>query len=173
MTEKEYLEILNAMDKAEESVVPFPVPGQEEITIVGDPNLTQTNSHDFKIMFRVPRKGEDGKIHYDRREVEYKDVVITGRNDPKIIKAMSDLLPFYKKVNENGGIEKYSVEEKLNLVTSFSDEIVDRLYNVVAAVLNVDERLKNYMEYTSVIDAVSKIFKQYPEMVNESSTFFH
>ena len=46
------------------------------------------------------------------------------------------------------------------------------MYDLVAAVLHIDDDLKEYMYPSSVFDAVSKIFMQYPELVNEADTFF-
>ena len=171
MTEQEYLDLLEKMNKAEESVVPFAIPTDDEIVVVGDPNEIAINAHDFKIWFRIPRI-KDGKKGLERQEIEYNDVFINGMTDPKVLQVMNEIWPFYKKVTENGGISTYTDEERLDIVTQFSDDLTLKMYDLVATVLNVDERLKPYMEYGSVMEATGLIFSQYPEMMNESSTFF-
>lgn len=171
MTEKEYLEFLEKMNKAEESVVPFAVPTEDEIVVVGDPNEIELNTHDFKIWFRIPRI-KDGKRYLERQEIEYNDVFINGMTDPKVLRVMNEIWPFYKKVTKNGKVENFTDEEIMDIIDHFSDDLTLKMYDLVATVLEVDERLKPFMEYGSVMEAVGLIFSQYPEMLNESSTFF-
>lgn len=161
---KEYNEISEALDKAEEDVTPFTVVSNGEVNIVGDANKTELNKHDYTIKFRIYK---DGKYEWVTKE--FKDVFITPRNDLKVSRMLTQLLPFFKKP-ENGEIKEYTREEKLEIISK--DETMDAMYDAVAAVLNIPENLKNFMVPESVIHAATKIISDFPEMVNEADTFF-
>lgn len=167
MTENEYREIDEAIDKAQESVVPFPIATDDELLVAGDANATQINAHDFKITFRVPSK--DGYKTYVK---EFNDIYITPRQNPVIVKAMTGLLPYFKKPNADGSVTEYSREEKVRIFSNISQEVYDSMYDMVAAVLHIGEELKDYMSPASVLEATANILRQYPEMVNEADTFF-
>lgn len=167
----EYKEIENALNKAEESVVPFPIVDGETVAVVGDANQTQKNAHDFEIKFRIPQKTDDG-IKYITKTVEYKDVFITPRQNQNILKAITAVLPYFKKPLVDGNIADYTDEEKKAIFESFEDELYGEMYNVVGAVLKIDPDLRDYMLPTSVFNAFANIIYQYPEMVNEADTFF-
>lgn len=168
----DYEKIGDAIEKAEESVVPFPVVNGEELIVVGDANATEINKHDFKMRFRVPAKKEDGTFEYIWREKEYKDVFIKPRQDARIARMISELMPFYKKIREDGGMESMTREEKMVVFEQLDDEFLDRLYDVTAAVLGIDAELKEYMHPLDVIRAAAQIIELYPETVNEAHTFF-
>ena len=167
MTEKEYLDLLNGIDKAEESTTPFQITTEDEIVVAGDANETQLNKHDFKVTFKTPSK--DG---YVRNEVEYKNVYITPRQEPKIIRVMVEILPYYRKIQENGTIDRYKKEEIMRLVAELGDDIYDHLYDLVGTVLHIEPALRDYMDLGSVMYNAGVIFRAYPEMVNEAETFF-
>ena len=165
MTEREYKDIDEGLDKATESVVPFPVV-DEEMMVVGDANKTELNKHDFKITFKVP--DGDG---YKKHVKEYTGVYITPRQQVRINKAIVALMPYFRKPDD-GSVSEYTTEEKLKIMNEFGDEIVDIMYELVAAVLKIDPVLTDYMTLDSVMNASVKIIRMYPEMVNEGDTFF-
>lgn len=167
----EYKEIENALNKAEESVVPFAVVDGDAVAVVGDANETQRNAHDFEIKFRIPQKTDDG-IKYITKAVEYKDVFITPRMDSKVVKAITTIIPYFKKVNIDGSVESLSDEEKMAIFESFDDEFYDAMYDVVSAVLKIDSELKDYMLPGTVLKATARIIEMFPETVNEADTFF-
>lgn len=171
MTNEEYTKLSDAIDKAEESTIPFIIPSDDEIVIAGDANKTQINPYDFKIRFRVPEE-KDGNIHLVVKEVEYKNVFIKPRNDAEIVKLGTDLMPFFRKVDEDGNIVKYTKEEIYSILTELSDEIYSRMYNLVGKVVGVSPDLVEYMTLDSVFTACMNIFNQYPEAVNEMEAFF-
>lgn len=170
MTEKDYLKVVDAMDEAQESDRPYLI-HEEEPIVVGDANETQVNTTDFKVRFRIPKK-EDGKVVYEHREIEYNDVFIAPRHDMKIVRVMSELTPFFRKVNEDGTVGRYSDEEAARIVESLDDEIMDHMYDLVGSVLHIDGRLVPYMEVASVIMNVTNIIKAFPETYNEAEAFF-
>ena len=167
MTEREYREIDEAINQAQDSVVPFPVATDDELAVVGDANKTELNIHDFKITFCIPQNGK-----YVNHDKEFKNVYITPRQNPSVIKAMNTLLPYFKKPTKDGTVVEYTKAEKLEIIGSFDQAVYDAMYDVVATVLRIDNELKDYMTPATVMDAAAKIFRQYPEMVNEADTFF-
>lgn len=163
---KEFKALGEALDAAEESVVPFPVAG-EELAVVGDANATEINKHDYKITFRVPK---DGK--YAHKTVEYKDVYITPRQDAQVMKALTVFIPYFRKLKDNGDVEKMTEEEVTSVFRFLGDDFFDAVYDVVAAVLRIDNDLKNYMTPDSAIEAATQIITDFPETVNAADTFF-
>lgn len=169
---KDYEKIDNAIEKAQESVVPFPVVDGDALTVIGDANATEINKHDFKMRFRVPAKRDDGTTEYIRREKEYTDVFIKPRHDSKIVEMIAKLMPFFKKIREDGGIEAMTMDEKREVIRQMDREIMDLLYDVTTMVLGIDEELKEYMLPLDVVRAATQIIELYPETVNEADTFF-
>lgn len=167
MTENEYREIDEALDTSEESVVPFPVPTDDELIVAGDANRTEINRHDFTVVFSVP-KGDK----YETVTREFKDVYITPRQAPTIQKAVTALLPFFRKANTDGTVTEYTEAEKVEIAKKFDQSIWDSMYQVVGVVLRIDPAVVDYMTPNSVLKALVKIIMQYPEMINEADTFF-
>lgn len=172
MTQDEYLKVAESFDKAEESVTPFPVPSDDEIVVVGDANDTQVVTHDYKIKFRIPQRGEDNNVKYILREIEYNDVFITPRQDPKVQAILLELLPYFRKANGDGTVGKYTEAESFELVKEFSSEIEEHIYSLVAEILGVSPALKNFMAYDSVMDAMANIIRDYASIMNEGLAFF-
>lgn len=165
MTEREYKDIDEGLDKAVDSVVPFPV-ADDEMSVIGDANRTELNKHDFKITFKIP--GENG---YEKHVKEYNGVYITPRQQVRINRAIVALMPYFRKPDK-GDVTTYTTEEKAEILEQFGDEIVDVMYELVAAVLKIDPVLTDYMTVESVMNAAANIIRMYPEMVNEGDTFF-
>lgn len=158
--------LVEAYDKAETNVVPFLTAG-DELAVVGDANETQRNSHDYKITFRVPKDGQ-----YVHKTVEYKDVYITPRQDTKIVKALTTIIPYMRKVTVDGAVEKLTDEEKTKVFESLGDDFYDALYDIVGTVLKIDKDLIDYMTPQTVMDAATQIIMDFPEAMNEADTFF-
>ncbi len=172
MEYKDYEKMSDAIDKAQESIIPFPIVDGDTLTVVGDANATELNKHDFKMRFRVPVEQEDGTRQYTRLEKEFKDVYITPRDDNRIMLMIAQILPYFRKLDADGGIEKLSDEEKLAVYEQFDDEVFDSMYNVVSAVLKVDRALKDFMHPMDVVKAAIRIMDEFPEAVNQADTFF-
>lgn len=168
-----YNEVKNGIDQAPESPVPFPVIKDEKMSVIGDANETQINDHDFKITFRLPDGVSDGqKVEGGvLKEVEYKNVFITPRQSGKVVASLCKMLPFFRKIVDNGA-EEYTQDEVVELLAEFGDEFVDDMYDLVAKVLKIDDALIDYMTPGSAMQATVQIITQYPEVVNEAEAFF-
>ena len=121
---KEYNEISEALDKAEEDTTPFMVVTDQDLNVVGDANKTELNKHDYKIAFRIFK---DGK--YEWIDKEFKDVYITPRNDVKVSRMLTQLMPYFKKI-EDGVVGGYKKIET-GVVDGFdkvSDKFVETLF---------------------------------------------
>lgn len=162
MTQEEYLKTLHAMKSAEEDTTPYAVANEEEVVVVGDANKTELNKHNFTVLFWIPERDDNGNIVEKDVEIEYEDVYITPRQAPRVVRAMNDLFPFYKKATENGEVKDYTDEEILGLVAELDDEIYERAYNLVATTLGVDPALKDFMDLGSVMSNVAQIFRCFP-----------
>lgn len=171
MNQEDYKKIKDAIDSAQDSVVPFPVMDGDELAVVGDANETQISKHDFKMHFRVPIE-EDGKRKIVMKEVEYKDLYITPRQDIKIVQLITELLPYFRKANPDGTVKEYSDEELWKILTDMEQEIFDLMYELVGMFLGVDKSLRDFMVPGDVLECVHMIFAEYKEVVNESDTFF-
>ncbi len=161
---KEYNEISEAMESAENDTTPFTIVANGEVNVVGDANKTELNKHDYTITFRFFK---DGK--YQRVKQEFKDVYITPRNDVKVNRMLVQMFPYFKKV-DGEEIKKYSTTETLDILAN--DSLMDSMYDTVAAVLSIPNNLKELMEPDDVIRAARQIMKDYPEAVNEADAFF-
>lgn len=170
MTKEEYDKIKKAIEGAEESVVPFPVM-DDELAVVGDANETQLNMHDFTMRFKVPIE-EDGVRKRVLKTVEYKDVYLTPRQEPKVATAIADIFPYFKKIKGDGSLSEFTEDEVYQLIDSFEQEIFDKMYALVGNFLRIDKELWDFMYAPDVFEAVLKIFNEYHEAVNEADTFF-
>lgn len=163
----------DSLDAAPDSPTPFPLVKDDKMTVVGDANETQLNKHDFMIEFRFPegvaggRKVEGGVI----KEVEYKDVFISPRQSGKVVSSLCKMLPFFRKIADNGP-QEYSREDVMEILGLYGDEFIDDMYDLVGKVLKIDENLLEYMTQKSAVAATIKIFQEYPEVLNEAEAFF-
>ena len=162
-----YERIDEGIEKASQSVIPFQVTQDDELAVVGDANATELNKHDFIITFKIPSdKG------YRTYEKEFKDVYLKPRHETRLVKFMTAMLPYYRKVTGDGGVVRYEPDERADIQKIFSEELYDIMYDIVATVLGIDDSLKDFMTRKSVIDATIQIVELFPELVNESDTFF-
>ena len=166
-----YLEFKEGIEAAESDTTPFIIP-DEEITVVGDANKTQLNTHDFEITFRIPLKMEDGSVKQVKKTKEYKDVYITPRMDTQVVKLITKFMSYFKKPIEDGDVVPYTDEEIDEIRANYDDEMIDLMYETVGVVLKIDPILRECMLRESVEQAALKIIGQYPEIVNEADTFF-
>ena len=168
-----YEEIKEGIDAAPESPVPFPVVKDEKMSVIGDANETQINKHDFKITFRLPEGVSDGeKVDGGvLKEVEYKNVFITPRQSGKVVSSLCKMLPFFRKIVDNG-VTEYTHDDVIELLAEFGDDFIDDMYDLVAKVLKIDDALIDYMVPASAVSATVQIVTQYPEVVNEAEAFF-
>lgn len=161
MTQEEMLRIKNEMDKAQESTTPFAVVNEDTLSVVGDANDTKTVLTDYTITFRLP----DGKGGVVNKDVEYKNVFITPRQETRLVRLYSELLPYFKKVTQEKGIEEYTDEEMAIIASEMNEQIYDLMYELVGCVLGIAPELVDYMIPESVLSAVAKILRHYPQYI--------
>lgn len=171
MTQNEVLEFKKALDSAEESVVPFAVAKDNELNIVGDANETKVNPFDYKITFRIPDTS-DGTVKYSEKTAEFKNVYVTPRNEMRVVKTIAQLLPYFRKIKEDGTVGEFTNDELLEVVATMEDEVIDSMYTLVSTVLGIDPKLRDYMIAKDVIAATTQIIMTNPSAVNEADTFF-
>lgn len=157
MTETEYMKLLDPIDKAEESTTPFLVQTEKDALVVGDPNDTEIKKIEFKIAFLIPdEKDPSGKVITK----EYHDVFIKPRRAPVIVRQLSEILPFFRKINDNGEVEPLTEDDiSMILTTEVPEHILDLMYELVGTTLGIDERLRDYMMVGSVFNACMLIFR--------------
>lgn len=162
-----YERIDEGIEKATASVIPFQVTKDDELAVIGDANATELNKHDFKIKFKLP--DEKGYKEYVK---EFKDVYLKPRHETRLVKLVTALLPYYRKVTGEGNVVRYEPAEQEKIKQAFSEDIYDLMYDLVSTVIGIDPELTDYMMQSSVVEAAAQIMELYPELVNESDTFF-
>lgn len=171
MEKTDYMRVKEALDDAENSTIPFPVVQDGEMAVVGDANETEINRHDFTMHFRVPQD-IDGKTKYVMKEVKYNNLYITPRQDIKVVRLITEMLPYFKKIMPDGTVGEYKEGEIWDILEAMDDKVFDLMYDLTAFFLGVDPSLKDYMVPGDVIESTVKILKEYKEVVNEADTFF-
>lgn len=167
---KDYKAIDEAIEKAEDDVTPFTVVTEDSVNVVGDANKTEVNRHDFSVTFRIPQRTKEG-FKYQKITKEYKDVFITPRNDSKVVKLITALMPYFRKIRD-GKQEKLTDEEAREIVDKFDDQIMDLMEQTVSSVLRIPSELAEYIMTDSLVAAATQIILDYPETVNEGNAFF-
>ena len=167
-TEEKIIQLKEAREKAMEDTTPFPIVKDGELAVVGDANKTEINKHDFELTFLVP--SADGG--YEEKIVEYKDVWLKPRQAVTVQRLMTALQPLFYKVKESGGVEELSQDEMLEVVKQYEGNVLDQVYYLVAAVLNVDSRLVDYILPNSALAAYHQIMLAYPDLAKASDSFF-
>lgn len=173
MTKEQYDALLEAIDKAQESVRPFTVVKNDTLAVVGDANDTKVNKYTYEIKFEKPAYDEDGDLIGMTSETKtYKNVYITPRQQTKAVKMLVMILPYFRKVNEKGEIENYTPFELGEIFATMDEEVYDLMYSFVAYVLGIPDDEKDYMRMTSVIGTSIRLITEFPEVVNEAESFF-
>lgn len=168
ITQEQLLMLKEAKDKAMEDTTPFPVVKDGTLAVVGDANKTEVNKHDFMLSFIIPNK--DGK--YEKKIVEYKDIWLKPRQAVTVQRLMTALQPLFYKVQENGSVEELSDDEMLEVARLYEGNVLDQIYRLVSLVLGVDEKLVDFIDPTSALEAYQKIMLSYPDLQKASDSFF-
>lgn len=168
ITQEQLLKLKEAKDKAMEDTTPFPVMKDGTLAVVGDANKTEVNKHDFELSFIIPNK--DG--NYEKKTVEYKDVWLKPRQAVTVQRLMTALQPLFYKVQENGSVEELSDDEMLEVARLYEGNVLDQIYRLVSLVLGVDEKLVDFIDPTSALEAYQKIMLSYPDLQKASDSFF-
>ena len=180
LTPEEFLAIGERLKSMEGDTTPFPVVDGKKISVVGDANRTEVKRNDYEIKFRIPKemlgndipKGAQQVGDFYAFTVKYKDISVTPRNDLKIVDAIFKLLPFFRKLKDDGSVEEMGKEELFSMFAYANEEIHLAMYNLVATFLGINDRMGEYMLPMSVIHAVVGIMDAHPEIFNEADVFF-
>lgn len=180
LTPEEFLAIGERLKSMEKDTTPFPVVDGKKISVVGDANRTEVKRNDYEIKFRIPKEMLGGDMPKGARQVgdfyvftvKYKDVSVTPRNDLKIVDAIFKLLPFFKKIKDDGGVEELDEEELFSVFAYAHEEVHLAMYNLVATFLGISDQMGEYMLPVSVIKALYGIMDAHPEIFNEADVFF-
>lgn len=180
LTVDNMVEMAEKFDKAQEDSTPFLVTANDKIQIMGDPNKTAKKSHDYKVMFGIPRelrgRISGGELLYDNGyelvvQVEFKNVFIPNRYRMDVVGAVTGVLPFLKKVTPEEEIVSFSVDEYAQIIRTLNHEVMDAIYAVVQQVLRIDADIMEYMSPISAIATAMKMMDDMPDVMNEADLF--
>ena len=181
MTSKDLTDIKKKLEEAQNDDTPYTLVTDDEIMVVGDPNKTEVKTHDYTVKFRFPESLLDSVPHDPDvkivcgqfiTDIEFKDVSVIPRNDLKIVGGIAQFLPFFYEITEDGNLEDRTTEELAQIVINMSDEVMDGIYNIVAAFLDIDNELKDRMLATSVLETLGDLIHDFPQVFNEADGFF-
>lgn len=167
-TEEKIIQLKEARERAMEDTTPFPVMKDGDLAVVGDANKTEINKHNFQLAFVLP--DEDG--NYQKKVVEYKDIYLKPRHAVTVQRLMTALQPLFYRVKADGSVEDYTDEEMLEVARLYEGNVLDQIYRLVALVLGVNERLVDFIDPTSALEAYQKIMLSYPDLEKASDSFF-
>lgn len=180
--------LTNKLKETKEDDTPVAVinPENQEITVIGDANLTEKEvSGIFDIKFRLPKdlfeqlfpeEKPDGTVEYTSCytfTVTYENPGINPRNDAKLVRYNSIFMSFFLEFKEDGVVNEKDALTIMDALIDRDDynEIMIAMYNVVATFLNIDSVLGSWMTSTSVFNAIEKMMKLFPEVYNETNFF--
>lgn len=179
MTQEEFLKIASKLNTAEEDDTPFLVVKDDEIAVVGDANKTERKKRNYVLKFRFPLsddrfRTDDCKIvgKFYIAEIEFTDVCITPRKDLEIVAAGMKIIPYFKKLREDGSIENRNNDELFEIFANMSTEILDAIYTFVGSVLGISGDLIDKLLPTSALVTLNLLIEDYPEIFNEADVFF-
>lgn len=176
------LNIQEGMDQAEKDDTPFVAASEEGVKVIGDANKTEVKSRNYAMRFRFP-KSEASNI--DEKDivqevadevivrVEFNDVHIMPRRDLEVVDAILQILPYFKKLDDDGvNIENLKGAELMSFLRNANEQVGDAMYEVAAAVLNIDRNLRDHMVLTDVFKMTRRFIDDFPEVFNEADVFF-
>lgn len=167
MTVEQYQGIKEAIAAAKESTVPYAVVKGDKVAVIGDANKTEARPGTYKIKF--VRMNDDGDTE---EEIEYKNIRIVPRIRMDVVQLFVGLLPYFKKISDDGTISDYTMPELINNFAFISREVKDAMYEVVATVLRIPEEEKDYMKWSSVLNTTMSMITDNPDIVNEAEMLF-
>ena len=82
------------------------------------------------------------------------------------------IIPFFKKLYEDGSLRDRTEDELYQVFISMSEEVLDSIYILVQAVMNIPDDIIDNLIPSSAVATCSKIILDYPEIFNEADVFF-
>lgn len=174
--EKKAPEISEAIETADETSKPYLVPTKDTLNVVGDATKIEVAPKDYTLEFRFPieyAKKLNGEIRNGMcvKEIDFKNVFPKPINQMTHIQMLIKLFPFFREIRD-GEVETPTKEQLREMIMSFTQEIVDIMYEFVASVLEIDDSLKDNISPMSVIMTTLAIMKDFPELTAEADAFF-
>lgn len=179
---EDMLGVQEKYEEAEHTDVPIAVMQGDKLKVVGDANKTEVVSRDYTVRFRFPKtmasnvSQED--IVTDLGEYvivrfEFTDVHIVPRRDYEILESVMDIIPFFKKLDDDGvTLTDLNQRELMKVLHEANEQIGDAMYNVVAAFLDINPEIKRYMLLTDVMARVQDFENDFPEVFKNADVFF-
>lgn len=173
--------IASQLKRTNEDNTPFAIVNEKEVSVVGDANKTEVKKNDYVAKFRIPmskldRQPENSQVvgPYYVITRNFEDVTISPRKDLVIANAIMELQPFFKILKGDGTVKERSDEEVLKLfaTTTAGHDALLAMYNLIAAFLEIDDFLCQYMLPGSVIKNINAFIDNHPEAFNEADVFF-
>lgn len=180
-TKEEFEEIKRTMDKTEEDNTPFAIVTENEVGVMGDPNMTEPKKGEYTIKFGFPNTEEWKKViepneifketeNYIGVEKTFKNVFISPRKHPTVLAAFTELYAFFNYISEDGEVRDLT-EEEIPMALQMLDENIDAVYRAVGAVLGLDPDVSDWMLQTSASYALLQMIHDFPEIINETDFF--
>lgn len=174
LTEEQYNGIMDALEKASETDIPYAVVKDDTVAVVGNANQTQLRKFEYEIEFDKPQYDNDGNLMPEPliEKKKYKNIFVKPRLNTQVVKWLAAMLPYFYKVDENGEMVKFTRLEALSIFGSIDGEILDTMYELVASILEIPDADKDYMSGSSVLATVTKFIDDNPQTVEEAKAFF-
>lgn len=179
---EDMVEVQDKFEEAGHTDVPIAVVQKDGLKVVGDANKTEVKSHDYSVRFRFPKTmaeninkndilkdlGEYVIVRFD-----FTDVHIVPRRDYEILESIIEIIPYFKKLDEDGvTLSDMSKTDLLKVLHEANEQIGDAMYNVVSAFLDIDPSITRYMLLPDVMARVKDFMDDFPEVFKEADVFF-
>ena len=177
VTPKVMMDLQDELKEAKEDTTPHVAVAGDDLLVIGDANKTENKKYDYKVLMRYPKEKaqhiekkdiikEDDK--YVFFEVEFKDVEVLPRKNMQIIASIADFLPFFYELREDGNVEDIPRDKLIQIAKELSGDVLDSMYAMVGAFLNVGHDVYDYFMANSVISLTARFINDFPEIFNES-----
>lgn len=179
---EDMVEVQDKFEEAGHTDVPIAVVQKDGLKVVGDANKTEVKSHDYSVRFRFPKTMaeniNENDILKDLGEYvivrfDFTDVHIVPRRDYEILESIIEIIPYFKKLDEDGvTLSDMSKADLLKVLHEANEQIGDAMYNVVSAFLDIDPSITRYMLLPDVMARVKDFMDDFPEVFKEADVFF-
>lgn len=179
---EDMVEVQDKFEEAGHTDVPIAVVQKDGLKVVGDANKTEVKSHDYSVRFRFPKTMaeniNENDILKDLGEYvivrfDFTDVHIVPRRDYEILESIIEIIPYFKKLDEDGvTLSDMSKTDLLKVLHEANEQIGDAMYNVVSAFLDIDPSITRYMLLPDVMARVKDFMDDFPEVFKEADVFF-
>lgn len=179
LTVEEFIELKKKMDAAENDTTPYAIVDGDEISVVGDPNNTEVEKHDYVIEFGYPNtdawkqrlKAEGAEIfgksdNYIGVRRYYKDVWVPPMIYTAVQTAFAEMYQFFNVITDDGGIRDLTEDEMMVALKMLSQEMMESMAHAVATVLRIPEREEMFMLPLTTMASIMRMIDDFPELLN-------